>query len=49
MTTAPAPLLTLEQYRQRYANEKGYEYWHGKAIKKAMMTTRVHGQSVDQS
>lgn len=43
MTTAPVPLLTLDQYRERYANEKGYEYWHGKAIKKAMMTPRVHG------
>jgi Uma2 family endonuclease len=40
---AGTQLLTLEEFRLRYANEKPYyEYWFGEAIQKAVPTT-LHG------
>ena len=40
---AGTQLLTLEEFRLRYANEKPYyEYWFGEAIQKAVPTT-THG------
>jgi Uma2 family endonuclease len=40
---AGTQLLTLEEFRLRYANEKPYyEYWFGEAIQKATPTTS-HG------
>ena len=37
---AGTQLLTLEEFRLRYANEKPYyEYWFGEAIQKAVPTT----------
>ena len=40
---AGTQLLTLEEFRLRYANEKPYyEYWFGEAIQKAVPTTS-HG------
>ena len=40
---AGTQLLTLEEFRLRYADEKPYyEYWFGEAIQKAVPTT-VHG------
>lgn len=40
---AGTQLLTLEEFRLRYANEKPYyEYWFGEAIQKAAPTT-LHG------
>ena len=38
-----APLLTLEEFRDRYAGEKPYyEYWDGEAIQKSHATS-LHG------
>lgn len=37
MTAAPT-LLTIDQFRDRYADEDGYEYWFGEAIRKPMPT-----------
>ena len=40
---AGTQLLTLEEFRLRYGNEKPYyEYWFGEAIQKAVQTT-AHG------
>lgn len=37
MATATS-LLTLEQFHQRYANEAGWEFWFGEAIRKPLPT-----------
>jgi Uma2 family endonuclease len=39
---AATVLLTLEEFHARYANEHGYEYWFGKAVRKGLPTT-PHG------
>jgi Uma2 family endonuclease len=39
MATAPLDLLTLEEFRRRYAEEKPYyEYWFGEAVQKSAPT-----------
>ena len=39
MATARTDLLTLEEFRERYAEEKPYyEYWFGEAIQKSVPT-----------
>jgi Uma2 family endonuclease len=39
---ATTTLLTLEQYRERYSGESGYEFYFGEAVRKPMVT-RLHG------
>ncbi len=39
MATAPMDLLTLHEFRERYAEEKPYyEYWFGEAVQKSVPT-----------
>lgn len=35
-------LLSLEEFRERYAGENAYEYWFGEAVRKGMATF-LHG------
>ena len=39
---AATNLLTLEQYREQYAGEAGWEYWLGEAVRKPVPNT-LHG------
>jgi len=41
MAASIAP-LTVEQFNAKYANEHGYEYWHGEVVRKGMPTW-LHG------
>ena len=39
---AATTLLTIEQYREQYAGETGWEYWFGEAVRKPVPTW-LHG------
>ena len=38
MVAGTTQLLNLEEYRARYASEKGYEFWFGEVVRKAVPT-----------
>jgi Uma2 family endonuclease len=40
--SAATTLLTIEQYREQYAGEPGWEYWFGEAVRKPVPTW-LHG------